>query len=606
MTTTVSSPPTRVSSPALPPHRFSTPPPPAPPPSKAIPQDFRSSLSAWWNNASYKEARIAEERLLRRMAMYEPPTPASPAKGWFGSAPQPQPETDSAHTPSQHSLAISTAENRAGECVSAPVELEGTSLVATLRNVFIPTPNPADAPAHPADQRDPSSPTSSTTSLGKHKSLNPLKRHSGVHSSSAQVSPAGTPASSSASLHTGAGTGADANGAESQVHGNEHARSHGAHKHKHKDYINTLEISSPENAGSKEAVVVLHGYAAALGFFFRNWESVALSANSSGRRTFFLDWLGMGLSSRPSPSLLSSPSSSPIPRRVARAEHFFLSSLESWRQQAGLDRLVLVGHSLGGYLASAYAVRYPERVAGLILVSPAGIPRGPEYRKYKTTAEGGENEGSDDEAAIAAAEMELGNGNGKPEAKGEAKQWQENRQSFTRRNMMKFFVWGWERGISPFSFLRGMGPWGPMFAGRYASRRFAAQSEVDRNDLHSYIYNTSILKGSGEYCISHILAPGAYARIPIVDRIHHVKVPVTFLYGDNDWMDVDGGHASVKELSSAGNSRAQVHVVPKAGHHVYLDNPEETNRIVDEAIKALPRVSAAATVAAAATSPAPA
>lgn len=31
------------------------------------------------------------------------------------------------------------------------------------------------------------------------------------------------------------------------------------------DYINTLEISKPEDMGEKEAVVVLHGYAAALG-----------------------------------------------------------------------------------------------------------------------------------------------------------------------------------------------------------------------------------------------------------------------------------------------------------------------------------------------------
>lgn len=55
-------------------------------------------------------------------------------------------------------------------------------------------------------------------------------------------------------------------------------------------------------------------------------------------------------------------------------------------------------------------------------------------------------------------------------------------------------------------------------------------------------------------------------------------------------MDVDGGHASVEELRKAGNMNASVHVVPKAGHHVYLDNPEATNRILDEAIKALPRV----------------
>ena len=29
--------------------------------------------------------------------------------------------------------------------------------------------------------------------------------------------------------------------------------------------------------------------------------------------------------------------------------------------------------------------------------------------------------------------------------------------------------------------------------------------------------------------IAHILAPGAHARLPIIDRIHKVKVPVTFM-----------------------------------------------------------------------------
>lgn len=66
---------------------------------------------------------------------------------------------------------------------------------------------------------------------------------------------------------------------------------------------------------------------------------------------------------------------------------------------------------------------------------------------------------------------------------------------------MTVFVWGWEKGLSPFAILRGLGPWGPMFVGKYSSRRFAAQSEEDVRDLHSYIYNTSIMKGSGEYCI---------------------------------------------------------------------------------------------------------
>ena len=53
-------------------------------------------------------------------------------------------------------------------------------------------------------------------------------------------------------------------------------------------------------------------------------------------------------------------------------------------------------------------------------------------------------------------------------------------------------------------------------------------------------------------------------------------------------MDVEGGRTSAEELRKAGNEHASVHIVPKAGHHVYLDNPEDTNRIVDEAIKAIP------------------
>ena len=40
-----------------------------------------------------------------------------------------------------------------------------------------------------------------------------------------------------------------------------------------------------------------------------------------------------------------------------------------------------------------------------------------------------------------------------------------------------------------------------MFAAGYTNRRFSALSEEDKRDMHQYIYNTSILKGSGEYCI---------------------------------------------------------------------------------------------------------
>ena len=40
--------------------------------------------------------------------------------------------------------------------------------------------------------------------------------------------------------------------------------------------------------------------------------------------------------------------------------------------QLGVERFILVGHSMGGSVAGAYAGAYPERVAGLLLVDPSG------------------------------------------------------------------------------------------------------------------------------------------------------------------------------------------------------------------------------------------
>lgn len=55
------------------------------------------------------------------------------------------------------------------------------------------------------------------------------------------------------------------------------------------------------------------------------------------------------------------------------AENFFLKSLETWREKTGLEKFVLMGHSLGGYLAANYALQHPERVDHLILVCPAAV-----------------------------------------------------------------------------------------------------------------------------------------------------------------------------------------------------------------------------------------
>ncbi|GIH21083.1 hydrolase [Rugosimonospora africana] len=62
---------------------------------------------------------------------------------------------------------------------------------------------------------------------------------------------------------------------------------------------------------------------------------------------------------------------SPQPR-VDEAGSFWRQAedLERLREDLGLDRLLLVGHSAGTRLAIAYATQFPQRLSGMVLITP--------------------------------------------------------------------------------------------------------------------------------------------------------------------------------------------------------------------------------------------
>ncbi|KAF2258206.1 alpha/beta-hydrolase [Lojkania enalia] len=388
-------------------------------------------------------------------------------------------------------------------------------------------------------------------------------------------------------------------------------------------------------------LVMLHGYGAGLGFFYRNFEAIS---RAEGWKVYALDLLGMGRSSRPSFKIHAKDKDS----KIKEAENWFIDALEEWRIKRGLERFTLLGHSLGGYLAVAYALKYPGRLNKLILASPVGVPEDP-YAVSEELPDPDEssmaNEFTQDAAQTAngiKGSMADGNNFMNQRKKGE-----EDPNQPPRRRLPGWLTYLWEANmVSPFSLVRWSGPLGPRLVSGWTSRRFSHLPEEEAQALHDYSYSLFRQRGSSEYALAYLLAPGAFARNPLIRRIHGVGrqwieaheaptvdgdrpkkchrtrskspapsvgsasqsvssqppqrengIPIVFMYGEHDWMDVAGGFAAEEKIkqerarilanATAEERRrdhggAKVVIINKAGHHVYLDGWDQFNRVMLE------------------------
>lgn len=395
-------------------------------------------------------------------------------------------------------------------------------------------------------------------------------------------------------------------------------------------YSNLVQLSGKDRAinefsvertgeETEENLVMLHGYGAGLGFFYKNFEGLS---RVKGWKLYALDMLGMGRSSRPPFKVHAKDQAG----KITEAENWFIDALEEWRILKKIDKFTLLGHSMGGYMAVAYALKYPGHLNKLILASPVGIPEDP----YAVQADMPEpedstmaNEFTQDQEDIVNHSGNLktnGDNNNFLNAKSKADASKKTPEGTPRRPIPKWLSYLWDANISPFSIVRWTGPLGPRFVSGWTSRRFSHLPEDESEALHHYAYSLFRQRGSGEYALAYILAPGAFARSPLIRRIHGVGrqpllsgatssaltaeqikretgIPIVMMYGENDWMDIAGGFAAeqklkeerAKALQDASeeekkreNGSAKVLVIKKAGHHVYLDGWEEFNEVIRE------------------------
>ena len=105
--------------------------------------------------------------------------------------------------------------------------------------------------------------------------------------------------------------------------------------------------------GAGSPVILIHGLAAS----YHTWDDFLPELLQDGYAGYALDLLGHGDSPKP-------------PSRAYKMEWLF-EHFCAWLESLQLaEDPILVGHSLGGYLALEYARRFPTRARSLILVNP--------------------------------------------------------------------------------------------------------------------------------------------------------------------------------------------------------------------------------------------
>ncbi|EGW04088.1 1-acylglycerol-3-phosphate O-acyltransferase ABHD5 [Cricetulus griseus] len=276
---------------------------------------------------------------------------------------------------------------------------------------------------------------------------------------------------------------------------------------------------------SKTPLVLLHGFGGGLGLWALNFEDL-----STDRPVYAFDLLGFGRSSRPR-----------FDSDAEEVENQFVESIEEWRCALGLNKMILLGHNLGGFLAAAYSLKYPSRF------KPSQVVTVREGKRRGCSASSGFCcRSCSDTAEVTQEIMSFRSSKEEPSQEGASCQ---NRLSLVQRLRPDF------------------------------KRKYSSMFEDDT--VTEYIYHCNVQTPSGETAFKNMTIPYGWAKRPMLQRIGdlHPDIPVSVIFGARSCIDGNSG-TSIQSLRP--KSYVKTIAILGAGHYVYADQPEEFNQKVKE------------------------
>ena len=266
------------------------------------------------------------------------------------------------------------------------------------------------------------------------------------------------------------------------------------------------------SVGQGTPLMIIHGGPGASHEYFLPYLLPLMRTN----RLVFIDERGSGKSSKLDPSQYT----------VAN----MVEDIETVRQALGLGKISLLGHSFGGPLVEAYALKYQQHLSHLILASTFASTK---------------------ELNAVLSKMKAG----MPE---------KDRERLDAIESAGLFGQGalWEHGRYPEEYTKlawGIG----YFPYLYQNHPDPNYDPVSGNTTTAWDVYREMWGSHGEFIVD-----GNLTEVEYVDKLSQIKVPTLIIVGDHDESD-----PKMSEEMHAKIAGSKLVILPNSGHMTFVDQP---------------------------------